>query len=1103
MKQSVKRLTSLLLVLALVLSFSLVGIPQARAADYWWLPYVEAPEDYQAPGVQDGVVTAEGDYILMTSDLHRYTYLAKDLLTAANDIVAAEDGGAVGLFAFGGDFANEKVLYADNMTILKHAIVDTSPTTVANYTKGNHEGKTSDEDFLALTGMSRIGETAKSADEDYYFFNFGASSDSQKFLDEDIAQLREFLASHNDGKPIFIVSHFPLHYYNDRRSTKKADEMVELLNQYPQVIFGWGHNHTESDPAYGTIRTPGDTIMTGVSEDTTREINFIYMSLGALRDGTNDANGVLIQVEDGGVLFRYIDLGVHNDPDGGTWVDAQGNENTVKLAGEPVVSATLEDNDLTVDGLKTIHKAFILLDRPLVDNAPDTEASEFSDRFDAGTVTWTTGGEPFEGTFDFDTAYTATVELKANEGYTFADDAKGLANFKYVGPMGEEYPVAANCSVIDLTEDTMTLEITYDNTVKPVETPIDMATSIEDGSRYVLAATDAKYAAYYRYNRADHGEESRPEYKVSPSDVVIRDGQLVSEVSPFVQFTAAKDDNGYLLYSDASLLDEDETVNGAEALNYLSLSIRGCGEMNLEASESAGLPVYNNWNIDENGLPYLDVDGAFVYAGFANGEFCCVQDPNECNVRLFKVGDANEEVAYNVLGQIAAPEAGYAPAAEATVTGGTVTSVTWEPADETFQPGVTYTVTIQADMGKPISVVAAARVNGADAECTAEGNTATLTATFSIPLPGIPVDGVKGVKADALGNGLYVIVADGKAMTSGFVDGLYLAAADVAVSEDGAGAEITGITGDMIFALDGNDEDGYSILGSEGYLAGKSVGGSPDCWGFALKDKPAMTLTYADGKLVVKSTGAGGGPGGPGGGPGGPPPGAKDNTIYMNNNHFNFCPLQASEVTIYKLASGFEDVAGHWAEDYILAATLDGIFKGVSATKFAPGEHMSRAMAVSTLYRMAGSPEVEPTDAFSDVAADKWYAPAVAWAVANGITDGVGGGRFAPGDDVSRQQFALFLSRFAAAMGVEMKGDLEVSFTDQDEIASWAAEAVNACAKAGIVSGRTDGRFDPKAGINRAEAAKMLEVFLDMALTEDAGGEPDPGTDNPPPPPEG
>ena len=254
---------------------------------------------------------------------------------------------------------------------------------------------------------------------------------------------------------------------------------------------------------------------------------------------------------------------------------------------------------------------------------------------------------------------------------------------------------------------------------------------------------------------------------------------------------------------------------------------------------------------------------------------------------------------------------------------------------------------------------------------------------------------------------------------------------------------------------------------------------------------------------MVKSTGAGGGPGGPGGGPGGPPPGAKDNTIYMNNNHFNFCPLQASEVTIYKLASGFEDVAGHWAEDYILAATLDGIFKGVSATKFAPGEHMSRAMAVSTLYRMAGSPEVEPTDAFSDVAADKWYAPAVAWAVANGITDGVGGGRFAPGDDVSRQQFALFLSRFAAAMGVEMKGDLEVSFTDQDEIASWAAEAVNACAKAGIVSGRTDGRFDPKAGINRAEAAKMLEVFLDMALTEDAGGEPDPGTDNPPPPPEG
>lgn len=61
--------------------------------------------------------------------------------------------------------------------------------------------------------------------------------------------------------------------------------MLDLLNNYPQAIFLWGHNHTEQDPNYGMIRVPGDIIQTGASVDTTKEIKFTYACLGALRDG--------------------------------------------------------------------------------------------------------------------------------------------------------------------------------------------------------------------------------------------------------------------------------------------------------------------------------------------------------------------------------------------------------------------------------------------------------------------------------------------------------------------------------------------------------------------------------------------------------------------------------------------------------------------------------------------------------------------------------------------------------------------------------------------------------------------------------------------------
>lgn len=306
--KTTKRLTSLVLVLAIVMSFCL----SVMASDYWWTEYVQKPmEDWTI--TESGTVESTGSYALFTSDCHRYTYLVKDLLAAANDEIAKEYEGhsSVGLMAFGGDFANEKLVYDDNMSILKAALA-TSEGTVATYTKGNHEGDVSDEDFEKITGMKRIGETAVNKDGAYYFFNFGAFNGTSQFLEEDISALDTYLADHSD-KPAFIVSHYPIHYYNDRRSAKQADKLVDTLNKYPNAIFLWGHNHTEQDPNYGMIRLPGDVIQTGAKADSTKEIKFTYACLGAL---TGRVNGAAAEIQELNGKLKVVSTGTSGGPGG-------------------------------------------------------------------------------------------------------------------------------------------------------------------------------------------------------------------------------------------------------------------------------------------------------------------------------------------------------------------------------------------------------------------------------------------------------------------------------------------------------------------------------------------------------------------------------------------------------------------------------------------------------------------------------------------------------------------------------------------------------------------------------------------------------------------
>ncbi len=173
-------------------------------------------------------------------------------------------------------------------------------------------------------------------------------------------------------------------------------------------------------------------------------------------------------------------------------------------------------------------------------------------------------------------------------------------------------------------------------------------------------------------------------------------------------------------------------------------------------------------------------------------------------------------------------------------------------------------------------------------------------------------------------------------------------------------------------------------------------------------------------------------------------------------------------------ASPYSDVPlDAWYAAAVLYCRDHGLMSGVDATRFSPGAGMTRAMLVTVLHRLAGSPEA-PAASFRDVPAGSWYAPAVSWAVQQGVAGGYGDGRFGPDDPVTRQQAAALLWRFAG----EPDALRQSAFSDREAVDSYAREAVDWAHAAGILNGMGDGRFTPDGSATRAQTAAILMNYL-------------------------
>ena len=173
----------------------------------------------------------------------------------------------------------------------------------------------------------------------------------------------------------------------------------------------------------------------------------------------------------------------------------------------------------------------------------------------------------------------------------------------------------------------------------------------------------------------------------------------------------------------------------------------------------------------------------------------------------------------------------------------------------------------------------------------------------------------------------------------------------------------------------------------------------------------------------------------------------------------------------------FTDVPeSRWSYPYIQQLYDAGVVSGTSATTFEPTANVTRAQFVTMLAGLQGADVSAYTSGkFADVPADAWYAPYVNWAAENGVVYGVSDTAFAPDAEISRQDMAAMLYRYAGQFGIQLgTGNPAITFTDEADIADYALPAVEALQRAGVISGMPDGSFRPRDTATREQACVML-----------------------------
>ena len=365
--KSRNKITSTLLALLLSLSMIVTYLPAsmiAYADDGVGNSAVEL-KDEAAPALR---AAKTGTVLTFSSDVHNQSgNQAANRLGSWVDQVKNDYGG-IDVMAFGGDMAGASASGYWNLAQADMTVLENKGVTGV-YTTGNHECSAGgDFSYSSYTSGSYTNDpirgkfqvSTKGAEgDDYIIYCLGSQSSSSSYSNS-ISNLTQFLNNTGNNKVIFIITHFPLHYYSSRSTTGAAD-VVDLLNNAvasgKKIVFLWGHNHTMSDTFYDYIYRPGDTIPVpdpnssssggwwgGSSSTINKEIQFYYGAAGCMSDseyGTGSASvkgkGLVVSINSKQQLsFTYYDANGNNVTEGGTYTE----QDPVAVTGVTVTPAS-------------------------------------------------------------------------------------------------------------------------------------------------------------------------------------------------------------------------------------------------------------------------------------------------------------------------------------------------------------------------------------------------------------------------------------------------------------------------------------------------------------------------------------------------------------------------------------------------------------------------------------------------------------------------------------------------------------------------------------------------------------------------------------------
>ena len=171
-----------------------------------------------------------------------------------------------------------------------------------------------------------------------------------------------------------------------------------------------------------------------------------------------------------------------------------------------------------------------------------------------------------------------------------------------------------------------------------------------------------------------------------------------------------------------------------------------------------------------------------------------------------------------------------------------------------------------------------------------------------------------------------------------------------------------------------------------------------------------------------------------------------------------------------------------WYHDGVHFVLENKLMSGYGDGKFGPADYTSRAMVAQILWNLEGKPASTYEISYSDVASDAWYADAIRWASEKGIVTGYGDGKFGPDDNITREQLAAIIYRYAQSKDQGFTGMwmFNLDYEDASSVSDWASEAMHWMVMKGIIKGQTEKTLAPKSFASRAEIATMIMRYATL-----------------------